>query len=119
MALGSKIMVRMTVFCADAAAYTVKVTINGEDFLYPVSELALAAGYTDRYVVEFDQIRATQFGEEITFSFLDADGNQVGRTLTYTVYTYVQKNQAAANENLVNLLKAIYNYGESVKVLCQ
>ena len=115
MALGSKIMVRMTVFCADAAAYTVKVTINGEDFLYPVSELALAAGYTDRYVVEFDQIRATQFGEEITFSFLDADGNQVGRTLTYTVYTYVQKNQAADNENLVNLLKAIYNYGESVK----
>ena len=115
MALGSKIMVRMTVFCADAAAYTVKVTINGEDFLYPVSELALAAGYTDRYVVEFDQIRATQFGEEITFSFLDADGNQVGRTLTYTVYTYVQKNQAAENENLVNLLKAIYNYGESVK----
>ena len=115
MALGSKIMVRMTVFCADAAAYTVKVTINGESFLYPVSELALADGYTDRYVVEFDQIRATQFGEEITFSFLDADGNQVGRTLTYTVYTYVQKNQAADNENLVNLLKAIYNYGESVK----
>ena len=115
MALGSKIMVRMTVFCADPSAYTVKVTINGEDFLYPVSELALAAGYTDRYVVEFDQIRATQFGEEITFSFLDAAGNQVGRTLTYTVYTYVQKNQAADNENLVNLLKAIYNYGESVK----
>ena len=115
MALGSKIMVRMTVFCADPSAYTVKVTINGEDFLYPVSELTLAAGYTDRYVVEFDQIRATQFGEEITFSFLDFAGNQVGRTLTYTVYTYVQKNQAADNENLVNLLKAIYNYGESVK----
>ena len=115
MALGSKIMVRMTVFCADAAAYTVKATINGEDFLYPVSELALAAGYTDRYVVEFDQIRATQFGEEITFSFLDADGNQVGRTLEYTVYSYVQKNQNVDNESLVNLLKAIYNYGESVK----
>ena len=115
MALGSKIMVRMTVFCNNPAAYTVKATINGESFLYPVSELALADGYTDRYVLEFDQIRATQFGEEITFSFLDADGNQVGRTLNYSVYTYVQKNQNTDNENLVNLLKAIYNYGESVK----
>ena len=115
MALGSKIMVRMTVFCADPSAYTVKVTINGEDFLYPVSELALAAGYTDRYVLEFDRIRATQFGEVITFSFQDAEGNQLGRTLTYSVYTYVQKNQGSANANLANLLKAIYNYGESVK----
>ena len=116
MALGSKIMVRMTLQCNDVFSYKVKVTINGEDFIYDVSDLPLAEGQTDRYVVEFDQIRATQFGEEITFSFLDADGNQVGRTLTYTVYTYVQKNQAAAdNENLVNLLKAIYNYGESVK----
>ena len=115
MALGSKVMVRMTVFCADPNAYTVKATINGEDFLYPVSELSLAAGYTDRYVVEFDQIRATQFGEVITFSFLDAAGNQVGRTLEYTVYSYVQKNQNVDNESLVNLLQAIYNYGESVK----
>ena len=115
MALGSKIMVRMTVYCADPSAYTVKVTINGEDHLYPVSQLPLAAGYTDRYVLEFDQIRATQFGEVITFSFLDADGNQLGRTLTYSVYTYVQKNQGSANANLANLLKAIYNYGESVK----
>ena len=115
MALGSKVMVRMTVFCSDPNAYTVKATINGEDFLYPVSELSLAAGYTDRYVVEFDQIRATQFGEVITFSFLDAAGNQVGRTLEYTVYSYVQKNQNVDNESLVNLLQAIYNYGESVK----
>ena len=45
----------------------------------------------------------------------DADGNQLGRTLTYSVYTYVQKNQGSANANLANLLKAIYNYGESVK----
>ena len=115
MALGSKIMVRMTLQCNDVFSYKVKVTVNGEDFIYDVSDLPLAEGQTDRYVVEFDQIRATQFGEEITFSFLDADGNQVGRTLTYTVYTYVQKNQDADNENLVNLLKAIYNYGESVK----
>ena len=35
--------------------------------------------------------------------------------MCYTFYTYVQKNQAADNEKLVNLLKAIYNYGESVK----
>jgi hypothetical protein len=115
MALGSKIMVRMTVYCADPSAYTVKVTINGEDHLYPVSQLPLAAGFTDRYVLEFDQIRATQFGEVITFSFQDAEGNQLGRTLTYSVYTYVQKNQGSANANLANLLKAIYNYGESVK----
>jgi hypothetical protein len=35
--------------------------------------------------------------------------------MTYSVYTYVQKNQAAADAKLVNLLQALYNYGESVK----
>ena len=115
LSLGSRVLVRVTVFCTDAQTHSVKATINGEEHVFLVSELPLADGYTDRYVLEFDQIRATQFGEEITFSFLDADGNQVGRTLNYSVYTYVQKNQNADNENLVNLLKAIYNYGESVK----
>ena len=115
MVLGSKVIVRMTLQCADASAYSVKVNIGELEYTYAVSDLKLADGYTDRYVVEFDQIKATQFGDVITFSFVDASGNAVGRTLTYSVYTYVQKNQASTDENLVNLLEAIYNYGEAVK----
>ena len=115
MILGSKVIVRMTTFCADASAYSVKVNIGELEYIYAVSDLELAEGYTDRYVVAFDQLKATQFGDVITFSFLDADGNQVGRTLTYSVYTYVQKNQANSDANLVALLEALYNYGEAVK----
>ena len=115
LSLGSRVLVRVTVFCADAQTHSVKATINGESFLYPVSELALADGYTGRYVLEFDQIRATQFGEVITVTFLNGEGATVGRTLNYSVYTYIQRNQNTTNENLANLLKAIYNYGESVK----
>ena len=115
MVLGSKVIVRMTLQCADASAYSVKVNIGELEYTYAVSDLKLADGYTDRYVVEFDQIKATQFGDVITFSFVDASGNAVGHTLTYSVYTYVQKNQASTDENLVNLLEAIYNYGEAVK----
>lgn len=115
MGLGSKVAVRMTVYCSKPTAYAVKVSIGGMEYIYAVSELELAAGYTDRYVVVFDQIKSTQFGDTITFTFLDSKGNQVGRTLKYSVYTYVQKNQDSTNVALANLLKAIYNYGEAVK----
>ena len=116
MALGAKVVVRLTIYCTDPSAYSVKVNLNGEDTIIPVSELSLADGYTDRYIVAFDQIRSTQFGETITFSFLDADGNQVGRSMTYTVYTYVYKNQTADGA-LGDLLQALFNYGESVKAI--
>jgi hypothetical protein len=36
-------------------------------------------------------------------------------TATYSVYTYIYRNQNTADTNIANLMKAIYNYGESVK----
>ena len=37
------------------------------------------------------------------------------RTIEYSVYTYVQRNQNTTNVAMRELLEAIYNYGESVK----
>ena len=44
------------------------------------------------------------------------DGEQVSQTLEYSVYTYIQKNQDTENEKLRDLIRAIYNYGESAKL---
>jgi hypothetical protein len=44
------------------------------------------------------------------------DGVQVGQMLKYSVNTYIQKNQSSSNSALAELLKAIYNYGESAKL---
>jgi hypothetical protein len=53
-------------------------------------------------------------GEKITATIWDGD-TQVGRTIEYSVYTYVQKNQNNSNTAMAELLQAIYNYGESAK----
>jgi hypothetical protein len=53
-------------------------------------------------------------GEKITATIWDGD-TQVGRTIEYSVYTYVQKNQNSSNTAMAELLQAIYNYGESAK----
>ena len=119
MTLGSKVFVNFTVLCKDTSAYSMKVVVGegdqSKEYTYTFDGLELAAGYTDRYVLNFDQLKSTQFGDLITLSFYDADGNQVSRTFTYSVYTYVYKNQTKNDAKLVDLLKALYNYGEAVK----
>ena len=41
------------------------------------------------------------------------DGAQVGRTLTYSVNSYIYDAQGKATGDLLALVKAIYNYGAS------
>ena len=53
-------------------------------------------------------------GDVITFTIWDGD-TQVSRTLEYSAYTYVYKNQNTDDVAMGNLLKALYNYGEAVK----
>jgi hypothetical protein len=114
MSLGAKVVVRLTITCNDISKYTFKATLNGVDFVFTGEDLVPVEGSTNKYYLNFDQIKATLLGDVITFTIWDGD-TQVSRTVEYTAYTYVQKNQGTTNETLANLLKALYNYGESVK----
>ena len=113
MTLGAKVVVRLTVTCTDTSKYTFKATLNGVDYNFTGDDL-VPTGAENKYYLNFDQIKANLMGDVITFTIWEGD-TQVSRTLEYSVYTYVQKNQTTTNEALANLLKALYNYGEAVK----
>jgi hypothetical protein len=113
--LDSKVLVRVKVNCPNVEGYTVKVNLAGKDYEYPVSELEAVEGEANNYYLYFDQVTAKQFDKLITVSFTNAEGTQIGRTLEYSVCSYIQRNQNSSNTKLANLLQAIYNYGESAK----
>ena len=113
--LGAKIVIGVNVTCTDIERFSFKVTIGGVDHVI-TGDMLESTGVENKYVLNFDKITAIQLGETITFTIWEGD-TQVSRTATYSVYTYIYRNQNAADTNLVNLLKAIYNYGESVKKL--
>ena len=83
--------------------------VDGEGI--PTTEIYRASGV---YYLDFDQIKATQFGLAITASFLE-NGEQTDKALEHSVYSYVAMNLGAGNAALTNLLKAIYNYDESAQ----
>ena len=113
--LGAKIVIGLNVTCTDTERFSFKVTIG--DMTYDVAGSDLVpTGAANKYVLNFDKITAIQLGETITFTIWEGD-TQVSRTATYSVYSYIYKNQNTADVNMANLLKAIYNYGEAVKAL--
>lgn len=63
----------------------------------------------------FRKISALEFDDPVT-AVIKSGGVQVGQTLTYSVNSYIY---SAKNDNTVpslgELLRAIYNYGESAK----
>jgi hypothetical protein len=99
-------------FTATDTTLTVKISINGKETTYKVSDLSKEG---DNYVVYFRGILATQYGETVTAAFYNANGEQVGQTVTYSVNSYVYSMQNSDDEKLADLVKATYNYGVSAE----
>ena len=76
----------------------------------------LTLGNDGRYSVYF-QVKVLEYDKPITCTFIK-DGEQVGSTLTYSVYSYIVRQYANANaaESTKNFVKAIYAYSEALKV---
>ena len=88
----------------------VKVTIEGREEIYSVSELETDSnGY---YELRISKIYATEFDSTVTAIFL-RDNEQVGQTMTYSVNSYIYSKQNSSDAALAELLKATYNYGVS------
>ena len=64
----------------------------------------------NRYYVEIPQISAADFRKEIIANF-KVNNSIVGQTLHYSMNTYIS--QADTDANAGDLVKALYNYGES------
>ena len=60
---------------------------------------------------------ANEFGDVVTAT-IKKDGVQIGQTLNYSVNTYIYNKQDKADD-FGNLIKAVYNYGNSAKVYAE
>ena len=117
LSLGSKMAVRLTVVCNDTSLFTYKVNISGREYTYTGEDLVPVDGSSNKYYLYFNQMKATELDQKITFTIWEGD-TQISDTIEYSVYTYVLKNynNSKLDENTRNLLKAIYNYGETTKL---
>ena len=112
--LSGKMTMRYTIKTTTPENYTYRITINGVNYDYTAEDLVADENTAGVYYLNFDQIKATQFGLTITACFLE-NGVQTSKALEYSVYSYVAMNQGTGDAALADLLKAIYNYGESAK----
>lgn len=92
---------------------TVEVSINGRTTAIAASDLAKNG---DRYMVIFRNIGADEYDSEITVIF-KKDGEQIGKTLTYSVAAYVRSvsSREGNPEELSEILRSVYAYGTSAK----
>ena len=98
-------------FVADSIeSLTVTASINGRGETFDASDF-VAAG-EGKYYVDFCGIKATEFDDAVTASFA-VSGTAVGRSICYSVNTYICGAQNDANANLRALVRALYNYGAS------
>jgi len=88
------------------------VSINGRVTTYNVSELEIDDDGV--YRIYYRGVYAKEFDDVIEAYFLNGE-DQIGNTLQYSINTYIYKKQEATDEALVNVIKAVYNYGASTK----
>ena len=70
------------------------------------------------YYVDITGINAAQLGDPFTLE-INKVGDGYSRSVVYSPYTYVKRtlNSSNANPNLVELVKAMYHYGEAARML--
>ena len=95
----------------DLTNLQVKVVIDNLTYYYDADDFAYEAS-SGRYVLNLNQITVLQFDVPVIATF-EVDGVQVGRTLQYSINTYLQKNYTNAAYP-TDLIKALYVYGKSV-----
>ena len=101
-------------YAASTSGLQVKVTLNGTATTFSVSDFTAVDGKENTYEITLTGISAEDLDETVTAA-IERYYSPIGNTLSYSVNTYIQSKQADSNENLAALVKALYNYGASVK----
>lgn len=110
--LANDLAVRLFFTAPSVEGLTVRVSLDGRTQDFTAADFA-AAG-SNRYSITFGGVKATEFDDTLSASFYRS-GAQLGRTLGYSVNTYICNyyNTATAQTAFRQLLEALYNYGES------
>lgn len=96
----------------DLTKLKLEVSINGRTTIYNVSELTKDSD--DIYRIYYRGVQATEFDDAIIAKFIYEEA-EIGKTLQYSINSYIYQKQSDPDEKLVNIIKAIYNYGKSAK----
>ncbi|MBQ3100560.1 MAG: hypothetical protein IJC50_06170, partial [Clostridia bacterium] len=107
--LSNNVAIRYIVNTLTPEKYTYEITIKGNTRTFTAADLQYVS--EGKYYLYFDGIMATEFDEVVTAQ-IKQDGVLVGRTIEYSVNTYIQKYQNDAG-TLGALLRAVHNYGNS------
>ena len=94
--------------------FTLKDGANIDDytFKYNGKELTKNKKNDKMYYVDITGITATQLRDKFTLEISKA-GDVNGGKVVYSPYTYVKRTLTSSNTKLVELVKAMYYYGEA------
>ena len=112
--LSNMVKLRLTVRTADPSAYTYTINANGVDTVYTGEDLVKVSDGV--YYLYFDQLKATGFDSVVTAT-IQRDGQTISQTVTYSVNTYIYRNQNTEDVAIRELLEAIFNYGRSAAAM--
>ena len=114
--MGSSIKLRLEFVAESVEGLVLKFDIGGERTI-EIDASELTKGTNGRYAAEF-QVKVLEYDKTVTCTF-EKNGEQVGSTLTYSVYTYIVRGykNTSISEADRNFMKALYAYAEAVKVM--
>lgn len=110
--LKDKVNVKLTFTAKELENLSLSINFGGEYFVYKESDFESLG--ENKYSVMFDKIYPTQYETELTACFLK-NGEQQTQVLTYSVGTYVARRLESVSENMKNVLKTMYEFGDSAK----
>ncbi len=110
--LGNNVDMRFSFFTDNLEGLSVAVSVNGREEMFTTEDFTTDG--TGKYHFEFSGIEANEFDDVVNATFYRG-GKSIGRTVSYSVNTYVCSMQNCENANLKALVRALYNYGASAK----
>lgn len=111
--LDNAVAAKFTFTASSVENLTAEISINGRTGVIAASDFAKNG---DNYTVIFRNIGADEYDSGITV-ILKKGGEQIGKTLTYSVAAYVRSvsSREGNPEKLSEILRSVYAYGTSAK----
>lgn len=110
--LSNNVAMSFRFFAESTENLRIRVKLNGRKQTYTASDFVAVPGEENAYEICFTGISAEEFADAATACFFSGS-TQVGRTVSYSVNTYVCSMQNCEDANLRALVRALYNYGAS------
>lgn len=111
--LKNDLAVRFTFTATSTEGLTVECTINGRTQTFTEADFVSDGDGT--YYITFCGIKATEFDLSVSAAFFRS-GEPLGRTVSYSVNTYLYGTQDTVVSSLAALVRTLYCYGTSAAV---